>query len=227
MPDRDVDVRRTAVTALGAALRAAAVAAVVSEVPVDGLERATELARALTEQLLERTRGIAELASVDDPPNGFRLFGPVIGAGSAVAPPLELVHAADGIEARVTLDRRFEGPAGIAHGGVAALLLDELLGQAEIDEGRWGMTASLTIGYKRPLPLGEELLLRARVTGTEGRKTWIGGTIATAEHPDAVCVTAEGLFIIPRDSTYERYFGGVTSTNGAAVDVRFGRAAEA
>jgi hypothetical protein len=73
-------------------------------------------------------------------------------------------------------------------------VLDQLLGEAAGAGGKPGMTATLTLHYRRPTPLGP-LHGEARIERTERHKTWVVGHIADA---DGVCVEAEGLFILPR-----------------------------
>lgn len=119
----------------------------------------------------------------------------VVGIRNPVAPPLDVQRDPDGRStADFDLGARFEGPPGLVHGGVSALLLDQLLGEAAGAGGKPGMTARLTLNYRRPTPLGA-LHGEARIDRTEGYKTWVVGHIADAE---GVCVEAEGLFILPR-----------------------------
>jgi len=84
---------------------------------------------------------------------------------------LRLRFAADSGRATttLTLDRRYQGYAGIAHGGVVAALLDEAMAYAAISLGRWAATAEMTVRYLRPVPMGEPLLLVAHVTRDTAR----------------------------------------------------------
>ena len=55
------------------------------------------------------------------------------------------------------------------HGGVITGILDETIGRAiNIDEGEnpmtWGVTAELTVRFRKPVPLGVELTARGRIT---------------------------------------------------------------
>lgn len=124
----------------------------------------------------------------------------VVGLRNAVAPPLEVTQLedADGRTGRVCSDfhlgAAYEGPPGLTHGGVAALVLDQLLGEAAGAGNRPGMTATLTLTYRRPTPLGD-LRGEAWIERGEDHKTWARGRImANGE----VTVEAEGLFILPR-----------------------------
>ncbi len=118
---------------------------------------------------------------------------PVTGAENPLAPPLTVHGLTDGwVEGVVTLPIAYQGQPRMAHGGVSALLLDHVLGVANGWAGLGGMTASLTLNYKRPTPLFVPLTVRARQVRVEGRKIWCEGTLSA--HGE-VCVTADALFI--------------------------------
>ncbi|TQF74641.1 PaaI family thioesterase [Rhodococcus spelaei] len=117
------------------------------------------------------------------------------GLRNAVAPPLVLRHDPDGRAwCDFDLGAQYEGPAGLTHGGVSALILDQVLGSAAEAGGAPGMTGTLTLRYRRPTPLGA-LHAEARIDRIEGVKTVVVGHLAG---PDGVCVEAEGIFILPK-----------------------------
>ena len=121
----------------------------------------------------------------------------VVGLRNPVAPPLPIVHdaAEEGrVHADFHLGAAYEGPPSLVHGGVASLVLDQMLGEAAGAGGRPGMTATLTLHYRQPTPLGD-LRAEAWIERAEGHKTWARGHILG---PDGVTVEAEGLFILPR-----------------------------
>jgi acyl-coenzyme A thioesterase PaaI-like protein len=88
----------------------------------------------------------------------------------------------------------YEGPPGLVHGGVSALVLDQVLGEAAAVGGSPGMTGRLTVHYRRPTPLGD-LTVSARLESNEGRKAIVKGELRDAD--GQVTVEAEGLFILP------------------------------
>jgi acyl-coenzyme A thioesterase PaaI-like protein len=102
-----------------------------------------------------------------------------------------------GVVGRCTLGIAHEGPPGYGHGGMSAMLLDELMGWACAAAGMPGMTVSLQVCYHRPVPLGTPLRVYARVTGTEDRKIFVDGSIGTEDDPSVVVVTADGVFVSP------------------------------
>ena len=61
----------------------------------------------------------------------------------------------------------YEGPPGLVHGGVVALLLDQILGGAADHAGVPGMTGTLTVRYRKGTRLGP-VRVTARVDRVEG-----------------------------------------------------------
>jgi acyl-coenzyme A thioesterase PaaI-like protein len=119
----------------------------------------------------------------------------VVGLRNAIAPPVHVDKDSTGRAwADVTLGAAYEGPPGMVHGGVSALLLDQVCGEAASAGGSPGMTGRLTLHYRRPTPLGP-IHLEAHIARVEGIKTWVEGHIADA---DGVTIECEGLFILPR-----------------------------
>lgn len=118
---------------------------------------------------------------------------PATGPENALAPPLVIEGREDGsVEGTVTLGLPYQGPPRCVHGGVTALLLDHALGMANHWAGPSGMTASLTLRYRRPTPLFEPLTVTARQVSVDGSRIRAVGAISAGGRD---CVTAEGLFI--------------------------------
>ncbi len=61
----------------------------------------------------------------------------------------------DGSVAFYKVPERFQSWAGMAHGGVVALMLDEAVGWAAWHAGHPGVTGRLQVSFRRPLKLGE------------------------------------------------------------------------
>jgi acyl-coenzyme A thioesterase PaaI-like protein len=119
----------------------------------------------------------------------------VVGLRNAIAPPLVVQRSGSGKAwADFRLGAAYEGPPGLVHGGVTALLLDQICGEAAADGGAPGMTGTLSLRYRRGTPLGE-LRAEAWIDRVEGVKTFVTGQMADA---DGVTVECEGVFILPR-----------------------------
>jgi hypothetical protein len=174
-------VRRDAVGALGSALRELVDAAVRTEVSVEELSAAPEAARQLAARLRAETRGLHDIATVDDPETGERWYSPVYGPGNPVAPPMVATDSPDG---RAT--------------GVVATLLDHVLARALRAAGRGGLTATLTVTYRRPVPLGVPLLATAEMGTTDGRRTTATARLVAEDDPSTTLAEAEGLFVALR-----------------------------
>jgi len=92
------------------------------------------------------------------------------------------------------LGAAYEGPPGHVHGGIAALVLDHVLGAAASSQEKPRLTGTITLRYVRTTRLGN-LHAEARIDRTEGVKTYTVGHLADEQ---GVTVEAEGVFIQPR-----------------------------
>jgi Thioesterase superfamily len=211
--------RRAAVAELGAELRTLADLVTRTEVGADVLRDSARRLREVAPSLRERIRGIAEPASVDDLMGGVRMFNPVIGAGNPIAPPMRIEIGEDGAEGWCTLGHAYEGPPMYGHGGVSAMLIDQLLGHAAAASGHPGVTTDLSVRYRRPVPLDVPLRIWGRVVGFEGRRVSAVGGITTADQPDVPLVEAEARFARLRPDQAGRLFGRLASPDAANPDV--------
>lgn len=201
------EVRRQAVGELGTALRELVDAAVRTEVSLEELAAATDAARALAERLRAETRGLHDVPSVDDPVTGERWYSPVYGPGNPVAPPMVATDSPDGrASGRVTLGKSHEGPPGLVHGGVVATMLDHVLARALRAAGRGGLTATLTVTYRRPVQLGVPLLATAEMGATDGRRTTATARLVAEDDPGTTLAEAEGLFVALRPERAAQVF---------------------
>jgi hypothetical protein len=218
VPDKLLD-RREAVAELGAGLRMLTDLLVRTEAGADVLRDAARQLRAVAPALRERIRDVAEPASVDDLMGGVRMFNPVIGAGNPIAPPLRIEIGADGAEGWCTLGQAYEGPPMYGHGGMSAMLIDQLLGHAAAASGHPGVTTDLSVRYRRPVPLDVPLRVWGRVVKVEGRRISAVGGITTAAEPGVPLVEAEARFARLRLDQAGRLFGRLASPDAANPDV--------
>src|ERR1700680_1248391 len=68
---------------------------------------------------------------------------------------LVFVPGPDGSSVEFEVPDRYQSWAGMAHGGIVALLLDEAVGWAAWHAGHPGVTGRLQVSFRRPLKLGE------------------------------------------------------------------------
>jgi acyl-coenzyme A thioesterase PaaI-like protein len=145
----------------------------------------------LQQKQLDGTYGVRYLAT------GERMAwgNAVIGLRNPVAPPLVIEHDPSGkVWCDFDLGAAYEGPPGHVHGGVAALVLDHVLGEAASDGVNPRFTGTISLRYVRATRLGR-LHAEAITTRVDGVKTFAAGHLADDE---GVTVEAEGVFIQPR-----------------------------
>ena len=106
---------------------------------------------------------------------------------------LDFVHEAKCLRAEVVFKKEHQGFKDIVHGGMLALLLDEMMVNLVWKEGVPAVSAELNVRLKKPTKIGEKVFLEGRLEREEKRtvhtsataKNASGQTLATAA---AVCV---------------------------------------
>ena len=186
--------------ALADEVRRLADASIRTEVDDDTVRDVTAQLREIADRLQVRQASGPYGIRFDDEGHGRPWGNAVVGLRNPVAPPLDVRREKLGEQrgrawAKFRLGAAYEGPPGLVHGGVSALILDQMLGEACGAAGVPGMTGTLTLKYRRPTPLGE-LSAEARVDRVEEIKTWATGAISDAD--GNVCVEAEGVFILSK-----------------------------
>lgn len=203
MPDQQLESER--IEELTRALRAVMERVRTTRAPAEVLDRAVRTLLALDADLeahshpgpyqqtqldASEAHGGEALATVD--PQAFFPYSPVIGSRNPMAPPARFEVSDGKILGEVTLGPVFNGPPGSVHGGVTALVFDEVLGCTALANGAGGYTGTLRIRYLKPIPIGAPVRLEGRMGEVEGRKAsalgrmWVG---------DELCAEAEGVFI--------------------------------
>jgi len=108
---------------------------------------------------------------------------------------IELETVEDGAVGRVHFGPEHQGAPGLVHGGLLATLLDETMG-AVVHGGKvTRVTAQMTLRYRRPTPVGTDLVCRARLGETEGRRFTVLGTI-TAAGADEVLAEGDAVYVL-------------------------------
>lgn len=124
----------------------------------------------------------------------------LLGEGMISEPPYVFADDTSGsIVAFYHLGRRLAGHAGIVHGGMLAVLLDECMGRACFPrlEAKIAVTAKMEIAYKSPMKVDSVISVRARTTDVQGRKACVEADVEDATEGRTIA-TAFALFIQPR-----------------------------
>ena len=135
-----------------------------------------------------------ETMSRDGRTHRHQLFvdSPVSGAANPLGVAAYLWREGDTAVMEATFGPAFEGAPGRVHGGMVAALIDEAMGLAMGLEGNVAFTVQLDISYRAATPLGEPVVVRARVEGREGRKLRLRALVTTG---DTTVAEASAIFV--------------------------------
>ena len=129
-----------------------------------------------------------------DPKPGNNCFG--CGGGNARGMQLsfEQDDERQRIVGRFRLGEEYQGGSGFLHGGIIALLLDEVMSKASRFDGQSAVTADLRVEYKRPIRVNTDIVVEGFVTRREGRQLYHEGEIRNAAGD--LLARGEGRFVI-------------------------------
>jgi acyl-coenzyme A thioesterase PaaI-like protein len=90
-----------------------------------------------------------------------------------------------------------QGFPGVLHGGIVAAVLDEVLGRTSLlgVHPEWTMTGRLEIRYRRHVPYGPLLRVRATLETERRRMLQARGVLTLAEDEHTVLAEASGIFL--------------------------------
>jgi len=94
----------------------------------------------------------------------------------------------------LAIEPRFQGWEGIAHGGILATILDEVMAWATASRGTFGFTGRLSIEYRRPVPVGVPIRAEGRVIDARRRILRTAATIIDPVSGEGYA-SAEGLYV--------------------------------
>ncbi|MGQ9572445.1 MAG: PaaI family thioesterase [Dehalococcoidia bacterium] len=90
-------------------------------------------------------------------------------------------------------EERYQGYAGLVHGGIAATALDEAMGWAMRPLGVWSVTGKMEVRYRQPLPLHQKAVVSGEVIRNRGRWLEVRGEIRSEQ--GKLMVESYGLFM--------------------------------
>ena len=90
-----------------------------------------------------------------------------------------------------------QGFPGVIHGGIVAALLDEALGRTSVlgNNRDWTMTGRLEVRYRRYVPYGPLLRVRASLDTERRRMLQASGVLTLADDEHVVLAEATGIFL--------------------------------
>lgn len=94
----------------------------------------------------------------------------------------------------LTLDRAFEGWEGMAHGGIICTILDEVMAWALVGADNWGVTARMSVEFRRPVPVGRAIRAEGLVASMRRRIVETSSRLVDAE-TEEVLATATGTYV--------------------------------
>jgi uncharacterized protein (TIGR00369 family) len=115
------------------------------------------------------------------------------GCGGANDRGMKLTFVQDNFNKRIVgkfiLGEAYQGGGGMAHGGIIAMLLDEVMGKVCRFREVRAVTAELTIQYLKPVKVDEEIVVEGYETEVKGRNLFLIGEIRN----NAGVVLAKGI----------------------------------
>ena len=87
-----------------------------------------------------------------------------------------------------------QGFEGVVHGGIISSVLDEAMAWATAAAGIWAVTAEMRVRFRRPLQVGEQTRVQARVEEWRGRIVRVAAELVR-DADDATVASATGTFV--------------------------------
>lgn len=123
---------------------------------------------------------------------------PCFGCGGANARGMKLAFEQDDARQRIVgrfqIGEEYQGGSGFLHGGIIALLLDEVMSKASRFHQQHAVTAELRVEYKRPIRVNTEIVVEGFVVRREGRQLYHEGEIRSAAGD--LLARGEGRFVV-------------------------------
>ena len=93
--------------------------------------------------------------------------------------------------------KEHQGFPGVIHGGIVAAVLDEALGRTSLlgNNQEWTMTGRLEMRYRRYVPYGQLLRVRASLDMERRRMFQASGVLTLAEDESVILAEAHGTFL--------------------------------
>ncbi|QRY42718.1 PaaI family thioesterase [Mycolicibacterium boenickei] len=110
-----------------------------------------------------------------------------------------------------------EGGPQVAHGGWTASILDEILGHVPLRHDQLSVTATLTVNFRKPVPIERPLQARAWIDRIDGQKWFISGELVLSS-TGSVLATATGIWVARDIAHFSRHQKWLAEQDAAAGD---------
>jgi uncharacterized protein (TIGR00369 family) len=97
------------------------------------------------------------------------------------------------------MPRRFEGWEGIVHGGILCTILDEVMAWALVAQDNWGVTARMSIEFRKPVTVGQAVRAEGWITEDRRRIHVTAGRILDAA-TGAELAVAQATYVAASDT---------------------------
>jgi uncharacterized protein (TIGR00369 family) len=94
----------------------------------------------------------------------------------------------------LALPRQFEGWEGVIHGGILCTILDEVMAWSLVAQDNWGVTARMSVDFKKPATVGRRVRAEGWMVEDRRRIHRTAGRIVDAETGDEL-VTAQATYV--------------------------------
>jgi len=123
--------------------------------------------------------------------------GHCFGCGQLNPDGLRMVFAPgpEGSVCEFAVPPRFQSWAGMAHGGIVSLMLDEAVGWAAWHAGHPGVTGRLAVSLRRPLRLGERVRVVGRVERMRRTLVYCNAIVESLESGDRIADATATLVV--------------------------------
>jgi acyl-coenzyme A thioesterase PaaI-like protein len=126
----------------------------------------------------------------------------------------------------LSVEPRFQGWDGIAHGGILATVLDEVMAWSLVADDHWGLTARMEIQFRRPVEIGRPLHAEGWVRRSRRRLVDTEARIVDVES-GLVLATSTGVYAAVDDARkgeLQARYGWEPSITGGTLDTGDGSA---